>query len=76
MTAPPSRPFFGRIVRADAPTVPGTAPARPLNAAPPAPAPRRDAPEATFNGVPVSAAQHCCGKACKHCRIYWGLRKP
>jgi len=28
-----------------------------------------------FNGVPSSAAQHCCGKGCRHCRIYWGLRK-
>lgn len=25
----------------------------------------------TINGVPSSAAQHCCGRACKHCRIYW-----
>lgn len=22
-------------------------------------------------GVPISAVQHCCGRGCKHCRIYW-----
>ena len=27
-------------------------------------------------GVPVSAIQHCCGRGCKHCRIYWNRLKP
>jgi hypothetical protein len=27
-------------------------------------------------GVPVSAVQHCCGRGCKHCRIYWHRLKP
>jgi hypothetical protein len=22
-------------------------------------------------GVPISAVQHCCGRGCKHCQIYW-----
>jgi hypothetical protein len=22
-------------------------------------------------GVPASAVQHCCGRGCRHCRIYW-----
>lgn len=26
-------------------------------------------------GVPVSAIQHCCGRGCKHCRIYWHGKK-
>jgi hypothetical protein len=25
----------------------------------------------TVYGVPVSAVKHCCGRGCKHCRIYW-----
>jgi hypothetical protein len=25
----------------------------------------------TVYGVPVSAVQHCCGRGCQHCRIYW-----
>lgn len=32
------------------------------------------APNATgklINGVPASAAMHCCGRGCAHCRIYW-----
>ena len=24
-----------------------------------------------INGVPASAAIHCCGRGCAHCRIYW-----
>lgn len=24
-----------------------------------------------INGVPASAAMHCCGRGCAHCRIYW-----
>ena len=27
-------------------------------------------------GVPVSAVQHCCGRGCKHCQIYWHRMKP
>jgi hypothetical protein len=27
-------------------------------------------------GVPVSAVQHCCGRGCKHCPIYWHRMKP
>jgi hypothetical protein len=30
----------------------------------------------TIYGVPVSAVQHCCGRGCKHCRIYWHRMKP
>lgn len=30
----------------------------------------------TIYGVPVSAVQHCCGRGCKHCRIYWHRAKP
>lgn len=26
-------------------------------------------------GVPVSAVQHCCGRGCKHCLIYWHRMK-
>lgn len=48
--------------------------ASPAASAPPAPGGGQGS-GATFNGVPVSAAKHCCGKGCKHCRIYWGLRK-
>lgn len=29
----------------------------------------------TIYGVPVSAVQHCCGRGCKHCRIYWHRMK-
>lgn len=31
--------------------------------------------EASIYGVPVSAIQHCCGRGCKHCRIYWHGKK-
>jgi hypothetical protein len=30
----------------------------------------------TIYGVPASAVQHCCGRGCKHCRIYWHRLKP
>jgi hypothetical protein len=30
----------------------------------------------TVYGVPVSAIKHCCGRGCKHCRIYWHRGKP
>jgi len=26
-------------------------------------------------GIPISAIQHCCGKGCKHCRVYWNRKK-
>jgi hypothetical protein len=29
----------------------------------------------TIYGVPVSAVQACCGRGCKHCRIYWHRMK-
>lgn len=32
--------------------------------------------QASIYGVPVSAIQHCCGRGCKHCRIYWYGKKP
>jgi hypothetical protein len=32
--------------------------------------------DTTIYGVPVSAVQHCCGRGCKHCRIYWHRLKP
>jgi hypothetical protein len=25
----------------------------------------------TIYGIPASAIQSCCGRGCKHCRIYW-----
>jgi len=25
----------------------------------------------TLNGIPVTAMQYCCGRGCKHCRVYW-----
>jgi hypothetical protein len=25
--------------------------------------------------VPIAAAQHCCGRGCKHCQIYWRRMK-
>jgi hypothetical protein len=31
--------------------------------------------DSTIYGVPVSAVQHCCGRGCKHCRIYWHRMK-
>jgi len=30
----------------------------------------------TIYGVPVSAVQHCCGRGCKHCKIYWHRMQP
>jgi hypothetical protein len=41
----------------------------------PAPASNTGA-DTTIYGVPVSAVQHCCGRGCKHCRIYWHRLKP
>lgn len=32
--------------------------------------------QASIYGVPVSAIQHCCGRGCQHCRIYWHGKKP
>lgn len=34
-----------------------------------------DGSKETIYGVPVSAVQHCCGRGCKHCRIYWHRMK-
>jgi hypothetical protein len=31
----------------------------------------RDAQSLTLNGIPVTAMQYCCGRGCKHCRVYW-----
>ncbi|WP_342132927.1 hypothetical protein [Hydrogenophaga sp. OTU3427] len=31
--------------------------------------------QSSIYGVPVSAIQHCCGRGCKHCRIYWHGKK-
>lgn len=36
----------------------------------------RDASMNSIYGVPVSAVQHCCGRGCKHCRIYWHRSNP
>lgn len=30
----------------------------------------------TIYGVPASAVQHCCGRGCKHCKIYWHRMQP
>lgn len=30
----------------------------------------------TVYGVPASAVQHCCGRGCRHCRIYWRGKPP
>lgn len=32
--------------------------------------------DTSIYGVPISAVQHCCGRGCKHCRIYWHRMKP
>ncbi len=29
----------------------------------------------TVYGVPVTAVQSCCGRGCKHCRVYWHRMK-
>lgn len=26
-------------------------------------------------GIPASAVQYCCGRGCKHCRVYWSNKK-
>jgi hypothetical protein len=55
---------------------------RDARAAPLAPTPSPATPaqnshgDNTVYGVPVSAVQHCCGRGCKHCRIYWHRLKP
>lgn len=36
----------------------------------------REASMNSIYGVPVSAVQHCCGRGCKHCRIYWHRSNP
>jgi hypothetical protein len=36
-----------------------------------APAATSDGQGKLINGVPASAAIHCCGRGCAHCRIYW-----
>ncbi len=49
-------------------------PARASAPAPaPTPSPARGAGSTPrlINGVPASAAVHCCGRGCAHCRIYW-----
>jgi hypothetical protein len=58
-----------------APT-PASAPAVTVTPPPPAPAqePARDA-DSPY-GIPASAVQHCCGRGCRHCRIYWNRMKP
>lgn len=47
------------------------APARTVSTPPSAPG----GSQASIYGVPVSAIQHCCGRGCKHCRIYWHGKK-
>lgn len=49
----------GEPARASAPT------------APPSPATGGGGTVKLINGVPASAAVHCCGRGCAHCRIYW-----
>lgn len=47
-------------------------------ASPPAPSPSSDAHSTaaeTVYGVPVTAVQACCGRGCKHCRVYWHRMK-
>ncbi len=41
-----------------------------VTVAPPSPAPETGNGK-LINGVPASAAVHCCGRGCAHCRIYW-----
>jgi hypothetical protein len=67
-----------RVVRQGDPAAMG-APAAPavivpvVIAAPaPSPAPAGESPY----GVPASAVQYCCGRGCRHCRIYWNRMKP
>lgn len=47
------------------------APARTVSTPPSAPI---DSQGAIYD-VPVSAIQHCCGRGCQHCRIYWRGKK-
>lgn len=47
-------------------------------AASPVPSPSGDARGGTTEtvyGVPVTAVQSCCGRGCKHCRVYWHRMK-
>jgi hypothetical protein len=32
---------------------------------------KNDSANGSVYGVPISAIQHCCGRGCKHCKIYW-----
>lgn len=70
----PSHAFAGQVVT----LVRGAAQEPPLGAAravqlSESSASTRDGPgqRNSIYGVPVSAVQHCCGRGCKHCRIYW-----
>jgi hypothetical protein len=62
----------GEARRAALPAGPGPGP---LPAPPAAPAASSGAAD-TIYGVPVSAVQSCCGRGCKHCRIYWHRLRP
>jgi hypothetical protein len=52
----------------------GDVPRLPLPRDTEVPAGRKDGE--SIYGVPISAIQSCCGRGCKHCRIYWNRLKP
>jgi hypothetical protein len=45
----------------------------PSNASRASTSPRSDG-ESVY-GIPVSAVQYCCGRGCRHCRVYWNNKK-
>lgn len=72
-------PFGSRVVTLvrgealhDGRNEPLQAPARTVSTPPSAPSDN----QTSIHGVPVSAIQHCCGRGCRHCRIYWHGKKP
>ena len=62
----------GAQLRAAAGTPAATAPVVPTHVPRPTSAGEGD----TVYGVPASAVQHCCGRGCRHCRIYWRGNPP
>jgi hypothetical protein len=64
----------------EAPRPACTLPVRAEGVAPAAPAVSPAVPAAptetmSIYGVPASAVQHCCGRGCRHCRIFWHGKK-
>jgi hypothetical protein len=57
----PANSMAARTER-DAPAAPAATPGSPTEAM-------------SIYGVPASAVQHCCGRGCSHCRIFWHGKK-